>query len=300
MSQYAQDYIGQLCRAGSVDCRRVNGLWYVTLESLENHKVASAEQKAQAFANTTAAQQNSQNDVILDFSGEEYISSKRGAEMTGYNQDYVTQLARSGKVKARQVGSRWYVGKKDLMTNKEKNDALLAAVQARSAGVAPVNTGNSMKTNENWSPTFQSHQDENHLPLMPNLLAKGPEAPEAIEPAPEVSPLPIRTSIEPSLTPSTPVGDDFPELPTVKILDLKAYHGANMRKRPIKSGKMDPRLLVAGFLALLVLLGGGFFLLRAPVADVPVQSSSSSQTQTGLIDRISHFLATKLEYRRSQ
>src|SRR3989344_7227467 len=51
LRQYAQDYIGQMCRAGNADCRRVNGLWYVTLESLDLHRAASAEAKARAFEN---------------------------------------------------------------------------------------------------------------------------------------------------------------------------------------------------------------------------------------------------------
>jgi hypothetical protein len=40
---------------------------------------------------------------------EKYISSKRAAEITGYAKDYIGQLCREGRVKARLVGRSWYV-----------------------------------------------------------------------------------------------------------------------------------------------------------------------------------------------
>lgn len=168
MSEYAQDYIGQLCRAGHADCRRINGLWYVTMESLDAHKIASAEVRAQAFAQLGATDARvSQNDTILSFSGEEYVSARHGSELTGYNQDYVTQLARSGKIKARQVGNRWYVGRADLISNKEKNDSLLAAVQAKSVGIVHKNA-----TADIPDTSFELHESETHLDLTPVVKEK--------------------------------------------------------------------------------------------------------------------------------
>ncbi|TAL48894.1 hypothetical protein EPN83_02965 [Patescibacteria group bacterium] len=38
ISGYANDYIGQLCRGGKLDCRMVGRTWYVSLESLTLHK----------------------------------------------------------------------------------------------------------------------------------------------------------------------------------------------------------------------------------------------------------------------
>lgn len=35
---YAQDYVGQLCRAGKLDCRMVGRSWFVTEESLLSHR----------------------------------------------------------------------------------------------------------------------------------------------------------------------------------------------------------------------------------------------------------------------
>lgn len=45
----------------------------------------------------------------LIIEGKTYISSKRAAEITGYAKDYVGQLCREGRVKARLVGRSWYV-----------------------------------------------------------------------------------------------------------------------------------------------------------------------------------------------
>src|SRR3989344_5877927 len=40
---YAQDYIGQLCRAGKLDCRMVGRSWFVTEESLLAHREAAVD-----------------------------------------------------------------------------------------------------------------------------------------------------------------------------------------------------------------------------------------------------------------
>ncbi len=45
----------------------------------------------------------------LTLDGETYVSSKRAAKITGYAKDYIGQLCREGRVKARQVGRNWYV-----------------------------------------------------------------------------------------------------------------------------------------------------------------------------------------------
>jgi len=41
ISGYVNDYIGQLCRDGKLDCRMVGRTWYVSFESLINHKNAN-------------------------------------------------------------------------------------------------------------------------------------------------------------------------------------------------------------------------------------------------------------------
>lgn len=58
----------------------------------------------------------------LVIEGKNYISSKRAAEVMGYTQDYVGQLARSRKISARRIGGVWYVSEEEFSgLSKEKN-----------------------------------------------------------------------------------------------------------------------------------------------------------------------------------
>ncbi len=129
---YAQDYIGQLARGGEIDARKIDGSWYVVLESLSAY---GTEAEAKPKVVPEPQQREAANDTIVSFDGKEFISSKRGAELSGYSQDYVGQLARGGKILSRQVGSKWYVAKNELLNHKSHNDSLLAAVQAESVGL---------------------------------------------------------------------------------------------------------------------------------------------------------------------
>lgn len=131
MSGYAQDYIGQLCRAGLIQAQRIGGLWYLTLNSLYQYK-----QKADSYVPVAPRKAPStETDSLVAFDGKDYISAARAAEITGYHQDYVGQLAREGKVLSRQVGSRWYVERAGILAHKKEKDTLLAAVQSEAVGL---------------------------------------------------------------------------------------------------------------------------------------------------------------------
>lgn len=54
------------------------------------------------------------------FSGKKYLSARQASLETGYSQDYVGQLCRSGKIDARRVGRAWYVSEQAIK-NYEKN-----------------------------------------------------------------------------------------------------------------------------------------------------------------------------------
>ena len=129
---YARDYIGQLARGGHIAARRVEGLWYVSLESLNAYKTKASEYKPPAPPATAGEE----IDTTVTFDGKDYVSAARGAKLTGYHQDYVGQLARTGKVESRQVGSRWFIAREALISHKKQKDALLAAVQAESVGLS--------------------------------------------------------------------------------------------------------------------------------------------------------------------
>ncbi len=131
LSGYAQDYIGQLARGGAIDARRIGGLWYIRMDSLQSYKKESDSASPEQPKARTAPE----HDTFISFEGRDYISAARASRLTAYNQDYVGQLARSGKVLSRQVGNRWYLDREGLLAHKREKDALLAAVQTESVGL---------------------------------------------------------------------------------------------------------------------------------------------------------------------
>ncbi len=131
-SGYAQDYIGQLARRGQIDAQRIGGLWFVSLDSLLSYKFKASAFKPQPPAPRT----QNEPGIIISLDGKDYVSAVRAAEITGYHQDYVGQLAREGKVLSRQVGNRWYVERAGILEHKKEKDALLAAVQAEAVGIS--------------------------------------------------------------------------------------------------------------------------------------------------------------------
>lgn len=128
---YTIDYVGQLARAGKIKAIKAHRAWFIDPESLDEHKNAAEQYVPVPPQN----QPEVPLETIVGLDGVEYISAKRGADMTSYSPDYVTQLARTGKVPGKHIGGRWYVAQERLVQHKAEKDALLAAVQAESAGV---------------------------------------------------------------------------------------------------------------------------------------------------------------------
>ena len=158
LSGYAQDYIGQLARKGLIDAKRVGGLWYVSPDSLNAYK---------SHADTyvprppQAEHPSSENDSIISFDGRDYVSAARAAKITGYNQDYVGQLARVGKILSRQIGNRWYVDRDQITNHKSEKDALLGAVQAESVGILSSKNEKQPLSEHSLEPFFK-YRTEGH------------------------------------------------------------------------------------------------------------------------------------------
>lgn len=76
----------------------------------------------------------------IDLGGAIYISSKRAAEITGYTQDYVGQISRSGAVDARKISGLWYVQEASLRAYKEKADAYKPEPPQRGVATADLET----------------------------------------------------------------------------------------------------------------------------------------------------------------
>lgn len=142
-SGYSKDYIGQLCREGKIRCERVSGQWQVHADTLRSYQEGERSENENEDPETIDIEElvlhrsktgNVRSDTFT-YDGIEYISTGRAAELTGYAQDYIGQLARTEEVHARRIGRRWFVSRKELVEHKKHNDALLQEVQARSSGV---------------------------------------------------------------------------------------------------------------------------------------------------------------------
>lgn len=195
LSAYTQDYIGQLARAGFIDAQRIGGLWHVSMDSLLQYKENAEKQKPEPPRITPAQEP----DTLVFFDGKEFISAGHAATITGYAQDYVGQLARSGKVFSQQVGNRWYVERESILNHKKEKDALLAAVQSESVGLHYSQPESSAHTSSTYDETPEPHfkyvSEEGDL--IPSVLntktAEDPSETIGEAHAPEIAhPIPIR------------------------------------------------------------------------------------------------------------
>ena len=50
----------------------------------------------------------------IQFQGKNYLSSKEAGRVSGYTNDYISRLAREGKIDATRVGTQWFVEPKSL------------------------------------------------------------------------------------------------------------------------------------------------------------------------------------------
>ncbi len=125
ISDYSSDYIGQLCRAGKLDCQRVGHSWFVTEGSLRSHMTdvwsqdtlrSRASNLQKRFVKSQAMKSA---DVPLNDS-KKRISSKQAALLSGYAADYIGQLCRGGKLDAVMIGKTWFVVEESLKGHMEK------------------------------------------------------------------------------------------------------------------------------------------------------------------------------------
>ena len=205
MCGYAQDYIGQLARSSRIDARRVAGLWYVRKQSIMDHQ-----SRSENYVPAPQYDSEAKNaDMIHSEDGNEYVSANRASKLSGYNQDYIGQLARGGQIPARQIGNRWYVELRSLRDHKKTKDSLLAAVQADSVGLAKAEVA----ADSEPQPTTHYSYIEEAAPLLPirEALAIEPSTVASIAdiaPEQDVNRVPIRVYRgAPSRIALTPVHD---------------------------------------------------------------------------------------------
>ena len=292
LSGYAQDYIGQISRKGLIEAQRIGGLWYVSMDSLTEYK-----QKAEAFEPTPPQRKNiADPDSLINFDGKDYISASRAAQITGYHQDYVSQLARAGTIMSRQVGNRWYVEREGIQAHKKEKDALLAAVQADSVGLRR-GTGSAIDTPRSAFPF------EDHGPKLIYTSEKGDLIPLPRQKPDDQGPnIPIRRS---AVMPAR-------ALEVQKKLDHKAP------VKPVNSGgrrhgkALFYGTLAASALTIVIVLSFGFSVLNiGPVYTIHLLPSSEVNGKNALTassgglfatlgDTLEKYLVTELIYDRSK
>jgi len=129
-SAYNSDYLTQLCRKNTLNCRQVSKVWFVELDSLSRYL-----QSNKKSTNNLMGYSNLDNTIVEiyeEMTGEPvfvigtkpYITSEQLAKMSGYNKDYLTQLARKNEIKAVKLGKVWFFEKKfaQLWVKKSKTN----------------------------------------------------------------------------------------------------------------------------------------------------------------------------------
>lgn len=186
VSSYSRDYIGQLCRSRGLDCRRVHNAWFISHDDLMEHTLRAGKWVPKEERNKEEEARPSRIDPIDSLpmpDGDEFVSTARAAQLTGYTQDYVSQLARAGKVASQNTTGAWFVSRKELEEHKREKDAQLAQMQAASVGLAKGSVGESKeisgKRDVESSPHFTYIDDDR--PLMPEIRSSEDASPVSIK-----------------------------------------------------------------------------------------------------------------------
>lgn len=291
LTSYSQDYIGQLARTGQIEARRIGGLWFVNLESLKSHQ---SEPNAPKAVLAAAGKAPADPDTFIAFDGKSYISAGRASKLSGYNQDYIGQLSRSGQILSRLVGNRWYVDQQSLLDHKAEKDALLAAVQRESVGIRiqnqsaeqspPVDTMDYFPESGDLLPNLPEKINENvsRKPILADLD-------DSENTKPEQNRIPIRTN--------TPA-----HAHTAHALVLRTP--LIPRKRPSQSSLPATIGLGVSVLTIVIVFSLGYSSLKsqstyaagAPTSSMPAAVGAGLEA---LIGRFEDLLVPKLVYRRT-
>jgi hypothetical protein len=296
---YTQDYIGQLARKGSIDAKRVSGQWYVFLDSLKSYK-----EKADTFKPEPPKYQPDPNaDSTIKIDGKEYVSSAVASKLTEYNQDYVVQLARAGKIPSKQTGMRWYVEREALLKHKHEKESMFRAVQAESVGLkrpdhGKINSHESASKKKDDAPLMQYQKDER--PLFPEIS--------------EVKSVSIHTDTSGGITMPGPLSSKIPIRVMKPVANAPSMHPraeVNVERDSTQDTKASVKaiynkLVLAGALSVLVSVIIGFaqmhktsiYAIYENFVAGSVQTASAGANANSLAGNIERFLSKELVYER--
>lgn len=288
---YARDYIGQLSRGGLIDAERVGGLWYVSMDSLKDYEKNA--EIAKTLSPVSASSKEAES--LLNFEGKEYISASRASKLTGYNQDYVGQLARGGKIPSRQIGNRWYIDRDALVAHKSEKDALLAAVQAEAVGLKP-------STQEHAITPIAPPEHVLALPkvtympekrdLMPILPEKKEQIQYPVSNFSEIRPRSVETVEQVHDTGTEQPRIQYSEPVRISPIVQKPSFVVN---RPQKSRKRPYVAASVGVLTVIIVLSVGVTALKSPQRFASIGKSVQASGMAASAGGIAHAIGDRIE-----
>jgi len=308
LTGYAQDYIGQLARGGDIEAQRVEGLWYVSMDSLNSYK-----DKADTYVPTQPSQEPYSPESLIALDGKDYVSASRASKITGYNQDYVGQLARSGKILSRRIGNRWYIERDSILAHKKEKDSLLATLQAESVGIvrqdiasSPVTTVPTQASIE--EPAMKYTNDARDLLPVLNV------APELEDPE-ERTVIPIRTAPSDN-APSAPsrVSERQPEAftPMRHAVVMPVQYQFEPKRRGFSQSLVTSGAAVATVLTIVIVFSFGYPSLKSGATyatnidhlkgflNANAMSASASSAIEAIGDLLEQLIVPELHYKRDR
>ncbi len=297
---YSRDYVGQLARSGHIAARRVEGLWYVSLDSLNAYRTKAEEYKSEPPVPTPPIDA----DAGVVFNGKEFVSASRAAKLSGYHQDYVSQLARTGKIASRQMGNRWFIDCDALLAHKKEKDALLAAVQSESVGLSnsPVSSiSHAVRNDSSLSPRIPAHEDAKEVHTEPYFTYAAEQA--------DLTPQPSLGGSQPTRYHIRTLSAEQPVVRSVQSKPVSPAHYVHQRKAPaiIRSNtaaipaqhtsSLKRRLLAPVALTVVVIFTFGFTSLRekALFAISTLHGNPQGQQQASAV-QASSFIQSAAEF----
>lgn len=99
---YSQEYLSLIARRGKLPAKKLGRNWYVTREALAQYLLAHG-----SPAPAQVVPKDAVSGKIID--GIRYFSLAEAAIGSPHSQEYLSLLARKGKLPARKLGRNWYV-----------------------------------------------------------------------------------------------------------------------------------------------------------------------------------------------
>ncbi len=285
LSTHAQDYIGQLARKSLIDARRVGGLWYVSMESLEAYKKKAEEYKPVPPGRPEIAPEP---EALVFFDGKEYLSAAKAAQQTGYTQDYVGQLSRAGTILSRQVGNRWYVQRESIIDHKKEKDALLAEVQSQSVGLAKrvsekiSNSEYQANHRHSGHESLLTYHSENQ-DLIPTMMR-----PETVKEQEEESAVPIDTT---KVVAIRKIQTPIPRISTMNRT-VPAVYRSNL---PVKRSPMPLMVISAATIIIALSIGYASVLRQNSVYATNITHAAGVQSAVANANALANWIGDLLE-----